>query len=38
MKEKTEGTGDDQKKLDVTKYGASNEDGDPDKKGMVKYL
>jgi hypothetical protein len=40
MKKESKGTGDDKEELDMTKYGASDDkkDGDPDTKGMVKYL
>jgi hypothetical protein len=42
MKDKVEKAGtDDEQKLDMTKYNSdtnATKDGDPDKKGMVKYL
>jgi len=39
MKEEpSKGTGDDEEKLDMTKYGADKKDGDPNKEGMTKYI
>jgi len=34
---KSAGT-DDEEKLDMSNYGSTEKDGDPDKKGMIKYL
>jgi len=40
MKDKVKSgtSGDDEEKLDLTSYGATEKDGDPDDKGIVKYL
>jgi hypothetical protein len=40
MKDKVKSgtSGDDEEKLDLTSYGATEKDGDPGDKGIVKYL
>jgi len=38
MKGEKTGTGDDEQKLNMTDYGSAEKDGEPNKKGMVKYL